>query len=118
MKIEKDLNKDINDFGVFKIVGGELVPAPEITCKEDYEHGIFGLTIHHFIKDTHYKKNQYWYEENGIDQKLILMDWAMHEHLESPVYGLTPEKFYEVYGIEKDKLLFNKKAWIAKQCEC
>ena len=111
--VNKTLNEDIKEFPIFKIVGNRLVPAPEITCINDYIHGAYDL--HHYIKAQSYKHNREWYEQNGIKQKLILMPREVHVHLENPVYNLTDEKFFKRYHIPKDMLLFNKKKWIEKE---
>lgn len=113
--MKKDMQKDIDEFGVWKLEDGELIPVPEIKSTKDYIHGIFGYALHHFIKDTHYKKNTQWYKDRGIKQFLILLRWNCHEHLESPIYGLSDSKFLELYGIEKNKLLFNKRKWIERE---
>lgn len=109
MKLQKDMNKDLQEFPVYKIYGNRLVPAPEITSTECYNH-LF-CHAHHFIKDTHYKKNRKWYDDRGIEQKLILMTTQMHGHLESPIYGMSEAEFLRVYKIPKHELIFSKKKW-------
>ena len=111
--VNNSLNEDIKEFPVYKVYQNRIVPAPEIQSKDDYTHWYSDL--HHFIKARSYKQNRAWYEEHGIEQKLILMPRVMHTHLENPVYQLTDEKFYNLYHIRKDVLLFNKKKWIEQQ---
>lgn len=111
--VNNTLNEDIKEFPVFKVVGNRLVPAPEITCVNDYRHG--KMDLHHYIKAQSYRHNREWYEKNGIKQKLILMPREMHVHLENPIYNLTHLSFFIRYHIPKDVLLFNKKKWIEKQ---
>lgn len=111
--VNKTLNEDIKEFKVYKIENNRLVPAPEIETKDDYTHWL--MDLHHYIKANSFKHNRKWYEENGIKQKLILMTRAMHVHLENPIYNLTEDKFYKLYHIHKDELLFNKKKWIEQQ---
>jgi len=111
--VNKTLNEDIKEFPIFKVVGNRLVPAPEITCVNDYIHG--KMDLHHYIKAQSYRHNREWYEKNGIKQKLILMPREMHVHLEDPVYNLTNLKFFIRYHITKSNLLFNKKKWIEKE---
>lgn len=113
MSVNKTLNEDIKEFPVYKVVNNRIVPAPEIKSINDYVH--WANDLHHYIKATSYKHNRKWYEDNGIQQKLILMTRAMHVHLENPVYNLTDKKFFERYHINKEELLFNKKKWIDKQ---
>lgn len=111
--VNNTLNEDIKEFPVFKVVGNRLVPAPEITCVNDYIHG--KMDLHHYIKAQSYRHNREWYEKNGIKQKLILMPREMHVHLENPIYNLTHLSFFIRYHIPKDVLLFNKKKWIEKE---
>lgn len=113
MKIIKNLNKDIKEFGVYIIKNGYLVLCNEIQSKSDYQHGFYDL--HHFIKDSEYQRNKQWYIKHNIKQKLILMSRKMHTHLENPIYMLSDEQFLQRYHIDKSILLFNKKKWIEEQ---
>lgn len=115
MNVNNNLDEDIKEFGVLIFQHGRLRPCPEITSKNDYVHGLYDL--HHFIKAQDFKRNRKWYENNGIRQVLILLPRKVHTHLESPIYGLTEEKFWQVYKIRKTDLLFNKKKWIQEQVE-
>lgn len=108
--VYKDMNADIKAFKVYKIIAGRLVPAPEITDIYSYNHQY--LQLHHYIKAQSYKNRMEWYQNNGIEEKLILMPTVMHEHLESPIYGLTDELFYKKYRISKELLLFDKNKWL------
>lgn len=111
----KDMNADIKAFKVFEVRYNQLVLRPDITDIHSYNHQVFQL--HHFIKAQDYKRNMQWYIENGIEEILILMRIIMHEHLESPIYGLSEQMFYRKYKISKDKLLFNKNQWLQQQVE-
>lgn len=111
--IEKDMNRDIAEFGVQKVFGHRLVPCPEIKSTKDYNHGF--INVHHYIKDTHFKTNREWYEARGIKQKLIAMTNIMHTHLESPIYGLSDGDFLRVYRIPKSVLLFSKRRYIDEE---
>lgn len=113
--VYKTMNDDIKAFEVFGIKGGQLVRLPEIIDIYSYNHQY--MQLHHFIKAQSYKRNEKWYKKNGIRQKLILMPAIMHEHLESPIFGLTDKDFFNKYRIERKKLLFNKKEWIREQTE-
>lgn len=113
MNVNKTLDEDIKEFGVWKLYKGRLAPAPEIQTKDDYTH--WAMDLHHYIKAQSYKRNRLWYIQNGIKQKLILMPRCMHVHLENPVYNLSEEKFYNLYHIHKDMLLFNKRKWIDEE---
>lgn len=113
--VNNNLDEDIKEFGVLIVRHGRLMPCPEITSKNDYVHGFYDL--HHYIKAQDYRRNRRWYEENKLRQVLILLPRKMHTHLESPIYGLSETKFWEVYRIRKKDLLFNKKQWIQEQVE-
>lgn len=113
--IEKDMNKDIQEFGVQKVFGHRLVPCPEIQSTKDYNHGF--INLHHFIKDTHYKRNRSWYEARGIKQKLIAMTNVMHQHLEYPDFKLSEEDFLRVYRIPRHLLIFDKDKWLENEAQ-
>ena len=113
MNVNKTLNEDIAEFGVYGIRNGRIYRMPSIRSIDDYEHGLYDL--HHFIKAQEYKRNRKWYERNGIKQKLFFIRRIMHIHLESPMYELPEAEFVRIYGISKKKLLFNKKKWIEEQ---
>lgn len=111
--VYKTMDEDIKAFKVMKVVGGRIKPAPEITDITSYDH--FWWQLHHYIKAQSYKRNKKWYDNNGIEEKLILMPVLMHQHLEDPIYGLDEVGFYKRWGIRKELLLFNKKKWIEQQ---
>lgn len=113
MNVNKTLDEDIKEFGVYGVRNGRIFPMPNIQSKADYTHGLYDL--HHFIKAQEYRRNRKWYEAHGIKQKLFYIRRIMHIHLESPMYELPEVKFWEVYGIPKSRLLFNKKKWIDEQ---
>ena len=99
------MNDDIRKFGVYIIINGKLVKTNRIKTTDDYNH--YTHNIHHYIKSSKYFKNQDWYKQRGIKQKLILMTIRMHEDLE--IYPISDEEFFQKYKIERKELLFNKK---------
>lgn len=113
--VYKNMNADIKAFNVYGIQYNRLIRLPEIVDIHSYNHQY--LHLHHYIKAQDYKRNAQWYIDNYIEEKLILIPTLMHEHLESPIYGLSDEAFYRKYKISKDLLLFNKKKWLQKQVE-
>ncbi len=113
--VYKDMNADIKAFKVYKISAGKLELAPEITDIHSYNHQC--MQLHHYIKAQSYKNRPEWYEQNDLKEKLILMPTIMHEHLESPIYGLSDEAFYKKYKIQKKVLLFNKRKWLETEGE-
>lgn len=115
MYVNRSMNEDIKEFGVWKLYYNRIIPAPEILSIQDYNHYMFDL--HHYIKAQNYKNNREWYEHNDIKEKLILLPKIIHQHLENPIYMLDEMQFFQKYHISKDLLLFNKRKWILNNIE-
>lgn len=115
MYVNKSMNEDIKEFGVWELYYNTLRPRPDIQSIHDYSHYRFDL--HHFIKAQDYKRNREWYELNGIHEKLILLPKIIHQHVEYPDYMMDDIEFYRVYHIKKDLLLFNKRKWLLQQAK-
>jgi len=113
MNVNKTIDEDIKEFGVYGVRNGRIFRLPNIRSKADYTHGLYDL--HHYIKAQDYRRNRKWYEKNEIKQKLFLIPRIMHVHLENPMYELPEVVFWEQYGISKKLLLFNKKKWLDEQ---
>lgn len=113
MYVNKSMNEDIKEFGVWELYYNILRPCPEIQSIHDYNHYTFDL--HHYIKAQDYKRNREWYEMHGIREKLIKLPKIIHQHLEYPDFMLDDLAFYKKYHIKKDLLLFDKRKWIEKQ---
>lgn len=76
----------------------------------DYNHGLNGCELHHYIPYSSYENNIEWYEERGIKQKLILVSKILHEHIHNQgVRQLSDIEFEKRYKISRWKLLFNRK---------
>ena len=76
--------------------------------------GLFGENIvssHHYIKQQHYKKNKKWFDDNGIKQKVMWLRGDIHSSLHS---AMNDKRFFEKYGVERDKLLFNKREYLER----
>lgn len=115
MYVNKSMNEDIKEFGVWELYYNTLRPRPDIQSIHDYNH--FRFDLHHFIKAQDYKRNREWYELNGIHEKLILLPKIIHQHVEYPDYMMDDIEFYRVYHIKKDLLLFNKRKWLLQQAK-
>lgn len=115
MYVNKSMDEDIKEFGVWELFYNRLRPRPDIQSIHDYNHYRFDL--HHYIKGQEYKRNREWFEMNGIEEKLILMPKIIHQHLEYPDYMMSDLEFYRTYHISKELLLFNKRKWLLKQTE-
>ena len=102
------MNKDIKQYTTFIFYENELLPAEWITSTASYNH--FAWQLHHYIKKGDYKRNQAWYDERGIKQKLILLPVEVHEqvHLQA-VKNLTDEQFEDKYKISRWELIFNRR---------
>lgn len=110
--VYEDMNADIKAFKVYRVGYNRLIRLHNIKDINSYNHQVFQL--HHFIKAQEYKRNMKWYIDNLIEEKLILMPIIMHEHLESPIYGLSDADFYRKYKISKNLLLFSKEKWLVE----
>lgn len=110
IKNDTSMNNDISEFGVLGLASGKLIPL-SITSTNGYNH--YTHHIHHFIKKGEYKRNKAWFDERGIEQKLILLPiWvhlAVHSSPASP--NISDEQFLEKFRINKWDLLFNRKKW-------
>ena len=99
MTIKDDLSK----YPCFLYQMGTIRPIPELSCWSQ------DMQCHHFIKQNVRKTNPKFYERVEHLQKLILMPSKMHYDL----HAMGEDTFFKRYGIEKHKLLFNRKLWRA-----
>lgn len=97
MTIKEDLAK----YPCFLFEFGTLrpIPAPECWSSE--------LQCHHFVPKSQEKTNPKFYERVEHLQKLIFMRARTHYNL----HAMGEDTFLKQYGIEKHKLLFNRKKW-------
>ena len=101
------MNDDIKKYQVYALSGQGLVPI-EITSTNDYNHMTHQL--HHFIKQQSYNRNKDWYDNKGIEQKLILLPNFVHEQVhQQAIKNLTDEEFEEKFKISRWELLFNRR---------
>ena len=103
------MDKDIKRFPLFQLTPqGSLIPIQWISSIGDYNHSVYHL--HHYIQKQYYDKNEKWYKERGIKQKLILMPIKVHEQVHSQaIRTLSDEEFLKRYRISKWDLIFNRK---------
>lgn len=95
------MNDDIKKFPVYGLSTQGLVRI-EIHSTEDYNH--YTHHLHHYIKQQDWKRNQKWFEERGIKQKLILLPVQCHLDLHNCV-----SNFKEKYNIDRAELLYNRR---------
>ena len=97
MTIKEDLKK----YPCFLFELGTIrpIPTPENWSVE--------LQCHHFLPKSQEKTNPKFYERVEHLQKLIFMRARTHYNL----HAMGEDTFSKQYGIEKHKLLFNRKKW-------
>lgn len=78
-----------------------------IPLKEPPEYWSFLYQIHHFIRQSIRKNSPEFYKRVEHLQKLILMPAKMNYDLES----MGEERFFKVYGVNKNDLVFSRKKW-------
>jgi hypothetical protein len=69
---------------------------------------LMGCHVHHWIKQQAIKREPDWYAERGIKQRLIIVWHELHASIHS---GISDKSFKNRWGVERNSLLFNKKAW-------
>lgn len=65
----------------------------------------YGFQIHHFVRQSVRKNSPDFYKRVEHLQKLILMPAQMNYDLET----MGEEKFFKVYGVNKNDLVFSRK---------
>lgn len=101
------MQEDIQRYSIYGLSDGKLIPLSIENVKQ-YNH--FTHNLHHYIKKGEYARNQKWYDDRGIKQKLILLPIYLHEqvHLQA-VKNLTDKEFLDKYKISRWQLLFNRR---------
>lgn len=101
------MQEDISRYPIYGLSDGKLIPL-SIENVNQYNHTTHNL--HHYIKKGDYARNQKWYDERGIKQKLILLPIYLHEQVHNQaIKNLSDEQFLEKYKISRWDLLFNRK---------
>lgn len=103
------MNDDIKKYPIYRIADGQYIRMYSIKSTDDYDH--FRFNLHHYIKDSSYKKNEKWYKEHKIEQKLLLIPIAMHEQIHETAgqNTLTDEEFYRTYKISRWDCIFSRR---------
>lgn len=106
---KRTMNQDIQDYPIYALTpSGRLIRITWINSTNDYNHQI--MNLHHYIKRDKYYTNPKWYQDRGIEQKLILMSIPTHEQVEQiAVKNMSDKEFKKHYGISRWDLLFNQK---------
>ncbi len=105
---KKNMDWEIWNYPCYKLCPrGRLVDIP-LQNTSEYNHQVSNL--HHYIPYNQYKHNRKWFQDRGIEQKLILMPTIIHEQLHfQAVNNVSDEEFERLYGISRWELVFNKK---------
>ena len=99
------MNEDIAKYPVFMVHNRELVPAQWIQSTANYNHYVYQLN--HFVRKSIRKNSPEFYERVEHLQKLILMPSQMNYDLET----MGDDVFYKKWGMDKNRLVFNRKLW-------
>lgn len=110
--MQYSFNDDIKEYPLlyFDLQTRELIPIPAgmVNSVKDYNH--YDCQLHHFIEKQIRKNNLEFYNKIKYLQKLIIVPSLMNIEASS---GISDDKFYKNWGIEKYKIIFQKSAWLA-----
>ncbi len=102
------MSEDIKKYPIYTVIKGKLIKLNNIKSTADYNH--YSHNLHHFIPGQQYEKNKSWFKERGVEQKLLLIPIAMHEHIHNQgVFILSDDDFEVCYKISRWDLIFNRK---------
>lgn len=82
-------------------------------CGKKYNRGIYGIHIHHKIKQQQYDKNPEWFEGQGIKQRTHILCYQCHARIHA---GLTDKKLLEKYGINRSDYLWKRDKIVLDKC--
>lgn len=99
------MNNDIQKYPIFKLEQGGLKRIYWIKSTDDYCHTSYSL--HHFIEKKIRKSDKEFYERVEPLQKLILIP----PKLNLEIATMDEKRFKLQWGIDKAKVLFNRKLW-------
>lgn len=104
----KIMNQEIIKYKTYLLTARGRLTEIILNNTDDYNHQY--MQLHHYILFKNYEKNKKWYDERGIEQKLILMPTFVHEQVhQQAVNNLSDEDFLYKFGISRWDLLFNRK---------
>lgn len=104
------MNEDLKKYPLYCIgYNGKLMPCTWITSTNDYNHSV--MNIHHYIPKGLYKRAKNWFDDHGIEQKLIYMPSWLHMivHNEPMAESVPDEEFLNRFKISRWDLVFNKR---------
>ncbi|MDD3238243.1 MAG: hypothetical protein PHV37_09130 [Candidatus Gastranaerophilales bacterium] len=102
----KIMNNEINKYPIFALTPeGTLEDVSSIiNSTDDYNHYL--AELHHFVPYTDWEMNTK-NVKNIVEQKLILLPKACHQHLENSDFRMPKDEFEKVYKINPEHLLFD-----------
>lgn len=104
----KEMNAEIVRYKTYLLTNKGRLKEINLCSVGDYNHN--KMQLHHFILFRDYLRNKEWFDENGIEQKLILMPITVHEQVhQQAVKNLSDDEFLYRYGISRWDLLFSRK---------
>ena len=98
------MNKDIELYPIYLFYDGVMQEANWVKETGTYNRN---LQLHHFIRQSVRKNSPDFYKRVEHLQKLILVPKQMNYDLET----MGEKRFKEVYGVNKDDLVFSRKKW-------
>ena len=104
------MNGDLSRYPVyFLTVNGQLMRCSWIKSTDDYDHTTHH--IHHYIRKSNYECHKQWYDERGIEQKLIYLPIWLHLIIHNDPSGanVTDEEFETRFNISRWDLVFNRR---------
>ena len=108
MKVtQPTMNEDIKKYKdrIFLVVGKKLIKMVNIHSTADYNH--FFYQMNYCVRREVRKNSRKFFERVENLQKLILMPKQMNYDLEN----MGEKKFFEKWGIDKNKLVFSRLKW-------
>lgn len=105
------MNDDLSQYPVFNLVKNQGLIASDVKTTDDYNH--FFIQAHHFIEKKTRKNDLEFYKRVEHLQKMILMP----SNLNYNIATMTDKAFFDEWGIDRAKVLFNRKKWRANYYE-
>ena len=85
-----------------------------ITGKEGL-NSVWGIHLHHYVKDQQYNKNPEWFIDNGIEQRLIPLWFTVHDCIHHRSEKTFMKEYGDKYGVKRLDFLWNRKEWLNEQ---
>ena len=90
------------------------MPKCEVTGEWGNE-SVWGIHKHHYIKQQQYHKDPQWFIDNGLHQRIIYLNYKVHDCLHHRSEKTFMAEYGDEYGIKRSDLLWNRKEWLNDQ---